>query len=488
MISVGIPHAGHHLFDAALGRFIDSPLVKKIFVLHSGDYASSHRKCEALLSDSPASGRTLDRMIANIKTKYFLLVQKENIELGRCALERMVSVAEQTGAGLVYSDYYKVKDGIRSEHPVNDYQLGSIREGFDFGPLLLFSTVAVKKALRRHGKLAWAGNAGFYDLRLKVSVDHQIFHIPEYLCSSIESDARENRENQFDYVDPRNREMQIDLEKVATNHLRNIGAYLRPKFQKVPKHDVRFPVEASVVIPVLNRASTIADAVKSVLEQRTDFAFNCIVVDNHSTDGTSDVIRNLATNNTIIRHIIPQPTDLGIGGCWNEAIYSDQCGRFAVQLDSDDFYSGPDTLQRIVDEFRSNEYGMVIGSYRLVSMDLAEIPPGVIDHREWTPANGRNNALRINGLGAPRAFNTALLRELGGFPNVSYGEDYAVALMISRRFQIGRIFEPLYLCRRWEGNSDASLSPDRISRNDFYKDRIRTMEILTRRRLSREKK
>jgi hypothetical protein len=488
MISAAIGYAQHRQFDPALKRLIDSPLIEKVFVLHGGDYSSSHPKCESVLSDSVASGKTLDRLIANIESRYLLLVQKHNIDLGHLALERMSNVAGQTGAGMVYSDYYELKEGIRSEHPVNDCQLGSIRDNFDFGPLLLFSTVAVKKALRRYGKLAGAGSAGFYDLRLKVSIENELMHIPEYLYATIESDARRGEESQFGYVDPRNREIQIELEKTATHHLKNIGAYLKPKFQKVPKYDLQFPVEASVVIPVLNRARIIADAVKSVLEQKTDFLFNCIVVDNHSTDGTSNVVRELAMKNPRIKHVIPQRTDLGIGGCWNEAIYSDLCGRYAVQLDSDDLYSGSDTLQKIIGEFRKNDYGMVIGSYRLVTKDLEEIPPGVIDHREWTPANGRNNALRVNGLGAPRAFNTALLRDLGGFPNVSYGEDYAAALMISRRYRIGRVFEPVYLCRRWEGNSDASLSRERANRNDFYKDKIRTMEILIRRRLNREKR
>lgn len=278
------------------------------------------------------------------------------------------------------------------------------------------------------------------------------------------------------------------MENIAANHLKRIGAYLKPKFEKVPECDSPFPVEASVIIPVRNRVNTVADAIKSVLEQKTDFPINCIVVDNHSTDGTTDVLREQALSNSMIKHIIPQRTDLEIGGCWNEAIFSNLCGRYAIQLDSDDLYSGSDSLQKLVDEFHRSNYAMVIGSYTLVNMNLEEIPPGIIDHKEWTPRNGRNNALRINGLGAPRAFNTVLLRELGGFPNVSYGEDYAVALMISRRFQIGRIYEPVYVCRRWEGNSDASLSIERINRNDFYKDRIRSIEILARQKLNRVKK
>jgi glycosyltransferase involved in cell wall biosynthesis len=312
-------------------------------------------------------------------------------------------------------------------------------------------------------------------------VHGHLFHIQEYLATKVESDLRATGEKLFDYVDPRNQAYQKELESVATGHLKRVGAYLPPKFKPVPKSEERYPVEASVVIPVRNRVNTIADAVTSVLDQKFDSPFNIIVVDNHSTDGTSKVLAGLASQHSRVKHIIPSRLDLGIGGCWNEGVFSEHCGRYAIQLDSDDIYSGPDTVQKIVDVFRGGDYAMVIGSYRLVNMKLEELPPGIIDHREWTPENGRNNALRINGLGAPRAFNTALLRQVR-IPNVSYGEDYGVALRLSREYQIGRIFEPVYLCRRWEGNSDAALSIDKANRYDFYKDKIRTIEMMARQR------
>jgi glycosyltransferase involved in cell wall biosynthesis len=325
-----------------------------------------------------------------------------------------------------------------------------------------------------------------YDLRLKISVSHQLFHIQEYLYTKVESDVRVSGEKLFDYVDPRNQLVQKEMEAVATSHLKNIGALLSPKFKHVPKSVVDFPVEASVIIPVRNRAKTIADAVRSVLIQKTDFAFNIIVVDNHSTDGTTEVLRELASKNPSVKHIIPTRKDLGIGGCWNDAILSDHCGKYAVQLDSDDIYSGAGTLQKVIDLFWSGNYAMVIGSYTLVNMDLQQIPPGVIDHKEWTARNGRNNALRINGLGAPRAFDTALLRHVL-LPNVSYGEDYGVAIRLSREYQIGRIYEPIYFCRRWEGNTDAALSLEKANKNDVYKDKLRTIEILARQKMNREK-
>jgi glycosyltransferase involved in cell wall biosynthesis len=336
---------------------------------------------------------------------------------------------------------------------------------------------AVRKALGEFGPLA--DGPGLYDLRLKLSVRGRLFHIQEYLSTKVESDLRATGEKLFDYVDPRNQAYQKELEAVATQHLQRIGAYLPPKFNPVPKPSEKFHVEASVIIPVRNRVSTIADAVTSVLKQKFDGSFNIIVIDNHSTDGTSKVLAEIAAQNPKVKHLIPSRLDLGIGGCWNEGVFSKHCGRYAIQLDSDDIYSGPGTVQKIVDVFRSGDYAMVIGSYRLVNMRLEELPPGIIDHREWTPENGRNNALRINGLGAPRAFNTALLRQIR-IPNVSYGEDYAVALRLSREYQIGRSFEPVYLCRRWEGNTDAALSIDKANRNDFFKDKIRTIEMMAR--------
>ncbi|HVN47213.1 MAG TPA: glycosyltransferase family 2 protein [Bacteroidota bacterium] len=436
--------------------------------------------CEVRHIPPLCSGKVLRQIIGHVSSKYFLLITDPSVQLGQLALERMVAVAEQTNAGLVYSDYYEVKNEQRTEHPVIDYQLGSIRDGFDFGSLFLFSIAAVQHAIKKYGAIANVRFAALYDLRLKVSIDHRLFHLPEYLYSRTETDARASGERQFDYVDPQQRQVQREMEAVCKQHLKDIGAYLPPKFIKSPRPKGVFPAIASVIIPVRDRARTIADAVTSALAQQADFSFNCIVVDNHSTDDTTNIIKNIASHDDRVKHIVPQRTDLGIGGCWNEAIFSEHCGQYAVQLDSDDVYSDPKTLQKIIDVFRTERYGMVIGSYKVVNSKLQEIPPGIIDHREWTPNNGRNNALRINGLGAPRAFSTEILRCMGGFPNVSYGEDYAAVLMVARQYQIGRLYEPLYCCRRWEGNSDAALSIDRINRNDAYKDKIRTIEILSR--------
>ena len=324
--------------------------------------------------------------------------------------------------------------------------------------------------------------AALYDLRLRLSREGLIFRIPEFLYSEKELDTRLSGEKQFDYVNPRNREVQIEMEQVFTAHLKAIGAYLPPIFKNLRLQNEDFKTEASVIIPVRNREKTIAEAIRSVLSQQTNFTFNILVIDNHSTDETTSIIKKMAQKRPQIIHIIPPRADLGIGGCWTHAIMDERCGRFAIQLDSDDLYINNRVLQRIVDTFRNNQCAMVIGSYQMVNFKLEEIPPGIIDHKEWTPDNGRNNALRINGLGAPRAFYTPLLRQIR-IPNVSYGEDYATALAISREYQIGRIYEPLYLCRRWEGNSDADLNIQRVNANNFYKDKIRTIEILARKQL-----
>jgi len=481
-LTVILSHSPAPQFETTIHRFTGSPLVERIFIVHDKEYNGPHSKCETIKSASFTSGKALNGLIEKIKTKYFLMIiQAQRIDPGQNALERMIDVADQTQAGIVYSDYYEMNQDERHEHPVNEYQLGSIRDGFDFGPLLLFSTYAVKKAIKKYGRIENVTYAGLYDLRLKLSIDNRLFHIKEFLYSKISSDPGTDGGKQFDYVDPRNRKMQMEMEKIATQYLKRIGAYLKPKFEKIPKSNLQYPAEASVIIPVRNRLNIVGDAVKSVLEQKTDFPFNCIVVDNYSTDGTTYLLRELAKSHKQVTLLIPQRTDLGIGGCWNEAVFSEFCGRYAVQLDSDDIYSGPNTLQKIIDEFHNHDnYAMVIGSYKLVNMKLEALPPSIIDHREWTPANGRNNALRINGLGAPRAFNTAVLRKAGGLPNVSYGEDYAAALRLSRQYQIGRIYEPLYLCRRWEGNSDAALPLKKMNQNDEYKDKIRTIEMLAR--------
>lgn len=411
--------------------------------------------------------------------RWAILITKPNVRFSLNGEQRLIQVAESTQAALVYSDYYKVIDGVLTPHPVIDYQTGSIRDDFDFGSVL---------AIRADLVAVWAeldesmryDHVGLYSMRLFLSRCDMIFHLDEFLYIEDETDLRKSGEKQFDYVDPRNREVQKELEQAATVHLAEIGALVDTgKYQSPNLYVGEFPVEASVIIPVRDRVRTIRDAVESALSQQCGFLFNIIVVDNHSTDGTSDILNALSAGCPLLHVIVPERKDLGIGGCWNEAINSEFCGRFAVQLDSDDLYSSPQTLQRIHDAFYEQEAAMIIGSYRMCNFQLETLPPGLIDHAEWTDANGPNNALRINGLGAPRAFFTPLLREIQ-FPNTSYGEDYAMGLAFSRRFRIGRIFDELYLCRRWEGNSDAALSQDKINRNNLYKDRLRSIEIMAR--------
>lgn len=380
-------------------------------------------------------------------------------------LERMTQVINESGAGLVYSDALG--------HPRIDYQLGSIRDNFDFGPVIAVSAAAAKAVGLEPGT-KWNN---FYELRLRLSEKYPIVRIPEPLYTASVADSRPAGQKQFDYVDPLNRDHQIEMERIATGHLKRIGAYLEPRFKDLPASAEKCPVKASVVIPVRNRERTILDAVQSALVQKVDFDFNVIVVDNHSTDKTTEIL--LGVRDPKLVHIVPLRKDLGIGGCWNEAIYSAQCGRYVVQLDSDDLYINDGVLARLVTELERGPYAMVIGAYTMVDFSLKEIPPGLIDHREWTRENGRNNALRINGLGAPRAFDVRVLRQFG-FPNVSYGEDYAAALWISREYEIGRIYDSVYLCRRWEGNTDSALPLEKANRYDAYKDWLRTNEIRAR--------
>ena len=411
--------------------------------------------------------------------RWAILITKSNVRFSLNGEQRLIQVAESTQAALVYSDYYKVIDGVLTPHPVIDYQTGSIRDDFDFGSVLAIRTDLVAVWAELDESMRY-DHVGLYSMRLFLSRCDMIFHLDEFLYIEDETDLRKSGEKQFDYVDPRNREVQKELEQAATVHLAEIGALVDTgKYQSPNLYVGEFPVEASVIIPVRDRVRTIRDAVESALSQQCGFLFNIIVVDNHSTDGTSDILNALSAGCPSLHVIVPERKDLGIGGCWNEAINSEFCGRFAVQLDSDDLYSSTQTLQRIHDAFYEQEAAMIIGSYRMCNFQLETLPPGLIDHAEWTDANGPNNALRINGLGAPRAFFTPLLREIQ-FPNTSYGEDYAMGLAFSRRFRIGRIFDELYLCRRWEGNSDAALSQDKINRNNLYKDRLRSIEIMAR--------
>ena len=426
---------------------------------------------------------SLREIASGIKTKYVLLYQKAaSCDMSEDALARMVRVADDTGALMVYADHYVVKDGIREAHPLIDLQEGALRDDFDFGTVTLVGTDVLREYTERQSR--GYEYAALYAFRLYMQRKGLIFHLNEYLYTSEMLDMRKSGEKQFDYVNPRNREAQIEMEQAVTEHLTIIGALVDNKKYKEPQFTLGdFPVEASVIIPVFNREKTIADAVRSALSQEASFEYNVIVVDNHSTDNTGKILREISDPRLVV--IVPERTDLGIGGCWNEAVYCKSCGRFAVQLDSDDLYSGTDTLQRIVDCFHEQRTGMVIGSYRMCDFDLQTLPPGIIDHREWTDDNGANNALRINGLGAPRAFFTPLLREVG-FPNTSYGEDYALGLWCSRTYRLGRIYDELYLCRRWGGNSDADLSIDKLNKNNSYKDKLRTIELLARKKMNNQ--
>ncbi len=405
------------------------------------------------------------------------------IDMQPNGLHRMLQVACDTGAGLVYADRYEIRNSKRCLHPVIDYQAGSLRDDFDFGSFIVCRTDLLRQALDADNEAYLY--AGIYAARLGISRISPIVHIAEYLYTEFEHDLRAGGVKQFDYVNPRNRAVQIEMEKACTKHLARIGAWLAPEQIEAVPVEAGFPCEASVIIPVFNRVRTIEAALQSALSQTADFNYNVIVIDNHSTDGTTEAIERYKTDPRLV-HLIPERTDLGIGGCWQYAVCCHSCGRYAVQLDSDDLYADTTVLQQIVDCFRQERCGMAIGSYDLTDFNLNPLPPGLIDHREWSDGNGRNNALRINGLGAPRAFETSILRQIG-IPNVSYGEDYALGLRISRRYRIGRIYHSLYHCRRWEGNSDAALPIERINRNNFYKDQLRTWEVQARIALNKEK-
>ncbi|MDR3219387.1 MAG: glycosyltransferase [Dysgonamonadaceae bacterium] len=436
--------------------------------------------CRFLIAGSLKQTQTLKALVRAINTPYTLLyTQTLGLQLGAFAIERMLKVINDTDAGMLYADSYKIKEGLRQPHPLIDYQEGSLRDDFDFGSLLLYRSDALKEAVSEMDVDYNA--AALYDLRLKIAKKSRLFHLPELLYTELETDNRKSGEKLFDYVDPKNRQVQIEMEQACTRYLKDIRAWLPPEFTPLTFSADAFPVEASVVIPVRNREKTIEDAVRSVLIQETDFPFNLLVVDNHSTDKTTEILKTLAATDKRLVHVVPDRKDLGIGGCWNVAIMHPQCGKFAIQLDSDDLYINKEVIRTVVDAFYAQNCAMVIGTYKMVNFKLEEIPPGIIDHREWTPDNGRNNALRINGLGAPRAFYTPALRE-NKLPNVSYGEDYAVALAISRNYRIGRIYEPLYLCRRWDDNSDASLDINKQNAYNFYKDRIRTIELSARKK------
>ena len=483
-IDLFLPFEALEKGEETLLELHENKTVQHINLLVSSDFASQHQVpegCTFVVIDRMESSNTVMSIAENTDADYLLLCTRmASVRWGLYALERFLRTADDTGAVMVYSDHYSLEEGALTKHPAIDYQAGSLRDDFDFGSLWLIKSQALLDYVAQTDRVDYQ-YAGLYDLRLYLSRKGEIFHLNEYLYTEAELDTRKSGEKQFDYVNPRNREVQIEMERACTAHLEKVGAIVDTNFYRQPDFDEQdFACEASVVIPVFNREKTIADAVKSALSQKTNFPYNVIVVNNHSTDSTAEILDSIDDGRLI--QIVPGRTDLGIGGCWNVAVNSNHCGKFAVQLDSDDLYSSPKTLQKIVDAFHEQKAAMIIGSYRMCDFDLNTLPPGLIDHKEWTEDNGCNNALRINGLGAPRAFFTPLVRQIQ-FPNTSYGEDYALGLAFSRRYRIGRIYDELYLCRRWGGNSDAALTVERVNANNLYKDRLRTMELKARQQM-----
>ncbi|MGN1375676.1 MAG: glycosyltransferase family 2 protein, partial [Prevotella sp.] len=487
-----LPCTDFKSIDNTLRQLKGSRMIKNINVLVSDDASvddSALEGCFLMTVEGLSSSLTVRDMACRCTADYALVFLKTvPVTLGQYSIHRMLRVAAETDAALVYADRWSVESGELKPHPVIDWQEGSLRDDFDFGSVVMLKASLLRTFAEEYASSAFC-YAGWYELWLYLSRMGSVFHINEYLYTEEETDLRASGVKQFDYVNPANRDVQIEMEKVVTAHLAKIGAlvdissYSEPDF-----NEQEFVYEASVVIPVRNREKTIGDAVESALSQKTDFPFNVIVVDNHSTDGTTQMLQRYAEEHDgrngrpQLIHIIPGRKDLGIGGCWNVAIDDERCGRFAVQLDSDDLYSSELTLQTIVKAFYVQRAAMIVGSYRMCDFDLNTLPPGLISHAEWTEDNGCNNALRINGLGAPRAFFTPILRQVR-FPNTSYGEDYALGLAFSRRYKIGRIYDELYLCRRWGGNSDAALSIDKINANNLYKDRLRSMELMARKQL-----
>ncbi len=465
---------------STINELRSSNLVSNIFLIGKASFKIDD--IEFLHSETLLSGETIHEIAEKSNSDFIFIYTKTSpLKLGQFALNRFTQIASDTNTSFTYSDFRTIKNSKIENHPVIDYQEGSLRDDFDFGSCFCINTKALKNAIQFVDEnLKFAA---LYALRLALSEDSDLIRIPEFLYTEEESDIRNSGEKIFDYVDPKNREVQIEMEIVCTDFLKRTGAYLKPKFEDVNFDSTHFELEASVIIPVLNREKTLEDAIKSVLSQKCDFPFNLIIVDNHSTDGTTGLIQKYAQQDDRIIHLIPERTDLGIGGCWNEAVNHKACGRFAIQLDSDDLYADDTTIQQIIESFHNEKCAMLVGSYQMVNFKLEEIPPGLIDHKEWTPENGRNNALRINGLGAPRAFYTPILRKMP-LPNVNYGEDYALGLSISRKYQIGRIYKSLYLCRRWDENSDASLSIEKMNAHNIYKDRIRTIELKARMNLN----
>ncbi|WP_321286473.1 glycosyltransferase family A protein [uncultured Sunxiuqinia sp.] len=468
-----IAFTSHSETQDVINRLRKSKQVQCIFVI--SNEKQNLTGAELILADHIHSTDCINKIAEATTNQYaFLTLQNTKLGFGQFPLERLLQVANACNSSMCYSDYAEVKGGVRSNHPVIDYKLGSLRDDFNFGPVQLYRN-DVLKAFLKEKHPDWK-QSGYYALRLQASRMGDICRVPEFLVSMTETDIRKSGEKQFDYVSANAREKQIEMEQACTEHLKAIGGFLQHPFKSV-HFEGEFPVEATVVIPVRNRIKTIQDAVDSVLKQKTEFPFNLIVVDNHSTDGTTELLSKYEDERLIL--VVPESNSLGIGGCWNEAVFHPSCGKFAVQLDSDDLYYDESTLQQVVDKFYEEQCAMVIGSYQMCNFQLEEIPPGLIDHKEWTADNGPNNALRINGLGAPRAFYTPVLRDIR-IPNTSYGEDYAVGLAISRTYKIGRIYNPIYRCRRWEENSDASLDIAKENTHNAYKDSLRTFELKAR--------
>ncbi|NLA15426.1 MAG: glycosyltransferase family 2 protein [Bacteroidales bacterium] len=476
-----IPAASYHQIAGTLANLTPLHPVNKIFLLathQEGDFSDTGH--EVIRIDSINSWSTVKK-IADVVTADYALIYTKYTQLkpGYLSLERLVQLADDTRAGMLYSDHFQVIEEKRRKMPLIECQEGALRDDFNFGSVLFYNALYLKKAVSMVS--SDYVHAGLYSLRLAVSRLAPLVHINEYLYTEIETDTRKSGEKLFDYVDPKNREVQIDMEKACTEHLKAVGAYLPPVFTPVNLEEGHFEFEATVMIPVFNRERTIEDAVKSALEQKTSFPYNVIIVNHHSTDNTVPIIEKYSGDPKLIL-VTPSRDDLFVGGLWNTALNHPKCGKFLVQLDSDDMYSGTDSLETIVKAFYEQQCAMVVGTYRMTDFDLNTIPPGIIDHREWTPENGRNNALRINGLGAPRAFYTPILRTIL-LPNTNYGEDYGLGLRFSRNYQIGRIYEVVYNCRRWEGNSDAALEPEKVNANNLYKDRLRTWELQARKQL-----
>ncbi len=493
-INCFIPFANAAQVSKTVEGLKENDLVNKIYLLANDEAEGSVEGCEVIKVKNLNSSATIKAIAEKADADYVLLYTKYNtLKFAPFAIERFVKIADDSQSSMCYADHYNVTEKGAVKAPVIDYQFGALRDDFDFGSVILYCGKCFKKAAE--AMKADYEFAGLYDHRLKLSQIGKLTHINEYLYSDVELDTRKSGEKIFDYVDPKNRGRQIEMEAACTEHLKEIGGYLAPtkvvdgkevpNFKHIEFNRGEFEVEATVMIPVRNRIRTIRDAIKSVLNQKCDFKFNLMVVDNFSTDGTREAIDEFKDDPRLI-HIIADYYDMGIGGYWNLAAHHEKAGKFIVQLDSDDMYKDENTLATMVGAFYEQNVAMVVGTYIMTDIDCNMIAPGIIDHKEWTPENGRNNALRINGLGAPRAFYTPVLRDVK-IPNTSYGEDYALGLNISRTYQIGRVYTPVYMCRRWDDNSDASLDVVKMNNNNLYKDRVRTWELEARVAMNKKK-